>query len=248
MSQTKQNNRENLESVSGGEARYTVKLWSVFWTVAWIILILMLVLRIFVYQQVNVVGSSMEPNYFTDQRLLVNRRNKTFQRGQVVAAYSDPEVAENATPLTPYDPSTRFFLKRIIGLPGESIEVIGGSIIIYNDQFPEGRILEESYIPASTVERQDILKEYVPKTEIPLQHYYLVGDNRSNSQDSRNTGTGPFPDFSIFGQETFRYWPISEAHLFELPEYTFTEIDRDFEQKREEYIETANSPVVTRGN
>jgi len=212
-----------------------VKFWSLFWTVAWIALIILLVMRIFVFQQVNVVGSSMEPNYHTDERLVVNRRNKNFERGQVVAAYSDPAVAINATPLTPYDPSTRFFLKRIVGLPGESIEVVGGSVVIYNDQFPNGRILEEAYLDENVKLRQDILKEYVPRTQIPQGYYYLLGDNRSNSQDSRNPDVGPFPEYSIFGQETFRYWPLNKAEVFERPNYDYIELDRQFELKRAEY-------------
>lgn len=255
MDVSAQQNSENNEhkshtishsSRSSGAGALIVSFWSIFWTICWTALIILLLLRIFVFQQVNVVGSSMEPNYYTDQRLVVNRRNKNFVRGQVVAAYSDPEVAKNATPLTPYSPQTRFFLKRIIALPGESIEIVGVSVVIYNDQFPEGRILEEDYLSDVVRERQEAVKEYYPKTKIPEGYYFLLGDNRANSQDSRNPSTGPFPEYSIFGQETLRYWPLNTAEWFEVPQYSYSPIDREFERKRQDIV-TANmiaQPVI----
>lgn len=211
--------------------RLKINFWSVVWSLVWLLLIVMFLLRIFVYQQVNVVGSSMEPNYYTNEKLLVNRQNKEFLRGQVVAAYSDQEQAKNAGFFTPYDPATKFFLKRIIGLPGESVQIVDGTVIIYSSQFPEGRVLVEPYLPASTIKKEQIIKDTYPKTKIPESSYFLLGDNRTNSHDSRNPSVGMFADYAIFGQETVRYWPIAKAEVFELPEYQYIEISQELRSK-----------------
>lgn len=219
------------------------KFWSIFWTVLWLIAFTFLLLRLFVYQQVNVVGQSMEPNYKQDQMLIIDRIDEDLKRGQVVAFYEKESMVEDSnffvrTFPSLFPDSNKFFLKRVIGLPGEEIEIIGTKIIIYNEQYPDGVILEEEYIPDSTKAEMEALigscsrtndgvNYYYPKTNIPDDYYFLMGDNRCHSLDSRDDGYGPFPVGAFFGQEKVRYWPFTKAEVFSLPDYKFVEIDPD---------------------
>lgn len=211
------------------------------WGVFTLILLILVILKFFVYQQVTVVGSSMEPNYDDGQLLMVNQINKKFQRGQVVAVYADKEVAlevENSDFISGYLTrfTARFFLKRIIGLPGESIEIVDDKVIIYSPDFPEGYILNEPYLTAAVRFGEKQRSFYFPKTLIPQDSYFVMGDNRSNSTDSRSSSLGPVPSYSIFGIETIRFWPIKTVSLFQLPEYSFSEIDSEVLDRKAEIL------------
>lgn len=207
-------------------------IWDIFWTIFWLLMLVLILIKFLVFQHVTVVGKSMIPNYDDGQLLLVNQINKNFQRGQVVAVYADREVAREANYFTRF--SARFFLKRVIGLPGEQIEIIGGTVIIYNQEHPNGAILVEEYIPEFIIQSENDRNFYFPKTQIPKDSYFVMGDNRSNSEDSRSPGLGPIKDYAMFGQETLRIWPLSDAEKFTIPNYYFTEITNEIEIKREE--------------
>jgi signal peptidase I len=188
---------------------------SFFWTTVWVGAIMLLIVRVVAVQQVNVVGQSMEPNYHEGELLLINQLDKNLQRGQVVAAYENKDIAINATYFTRFDPQNKFFLKRVIGLPGEEIELIGSKVIIYNQEYPSGVVLSESYLAPSIVQQMNLLARYEPRTKIPEKSYYLMGDNRANSRDSREKG--PFPDYSIFGTELLGYRVIDLPRLMRKP-------------------------------
>lgn len=173
----------------------------------------------------------MYPNYDNGQLLLVNQVNKKFSRGQVVAVYEKEDVAREATYITRF--TARFFLKRIVGLPGEEIEILGGDVVLYNQNYPNGVLLNEPYIPVSTKTSEDQRNYYYPRTRIPIDSYFVMGDNRSNSTDSRSDVLGPVKDYAMFGQETIRFWPVSDVEVFDLPEYSVSSIDSDLESKRE---------------
>jgi signal peptidase I len=201
--------------------------WSYLLSFSWIVLIVLLFLKFFVYQQVTVIGESMEPGYQTNQLLLVDQINKNFKRGQVVAVYEDKDVAKTADYWTRF--KTRFYLKRVIGLPGEEIEMAGDKVIIYNSQYPDGRVLSEDYVADSVKNKEETQGYYFPKTKIADGNYFAMGDNRINSLDSREKGT--FPEYSLFGQETLRFWPLSDAGLFSLPKYQYREISSDLKER-----------------
>lgn len=211
----------------------TLNFWNLLWSVLWLLLIVLILLRVFIYQQVNVVGASMEPNYFTNEMLVVDQRDKGLVRGQVVAVYEDRSVAEKANYFTRFDPNTKFFLKRVIGLPGETVEMVGGKVIIYNSEYPEGRILAEDYLDPSIKTRQEIGQFYFPKRVVEPGTYFLLGDNRINSTDSRTRGN--FAEKAIFGQEAVRYWPLGKVRIFSLPEYRYLPVDEATKLQIEEY-------------
>jgi len=216
-----------------------IKFSDFFWSFVWILVLILLVLRIFVFQQVSVQGASMQPNYFERDMLLINQIDRTFKRGQVVAVYEDSAIAKNANYFTRFDPKTVFFLKRVIGLPGEEVEMVGGKVIIYNQEFPDGALLDEDYIAQEIKISEELTKYYYKKTKIQPNTYFLLGDNRTNSTDSRKVGA--FPDYSIFGQENFRYWPLASASYFSLPNYNYTDLPPSLIDQRREYEQINSS-------
>jgi len=203
--------------------------WEGFWFVFWTLILALSILRIFVFQQVKVNGQSMDPNYHDGQMLLINRSDQEVSRGQVVAVYARKDVAAKANYFTPFDPTNIFFLKRVVGLPGESIEMIGSKVIIYNQEFPEGAILVEPYLSQKVIQEMEESNFYFPKTMIEQDHYFLMGDNRKYSRDSREVGT--FPKYTIFGKEVLRYWPLEEVRTFQIPNYSFAKIDPETNSK-----------------
>jgi signal peptidase I len=213
---------------------------SVLGNIIWMILVfavaILFVLKFVVFQNVTVVGQSMEPNYQEGNVLLVNQLDKTFRRGQVVAVYKDSSVAKSAREadfITGYTARFKatFYLKRVIGLPGEQIEIIGSKVIIYNSEYPNGVVLDEAYIASSIKEDQDSdwRRWYYPKTKIPEGRYFLLGDNRTNSTDSRSPSVGTFPEYSLFGQESFA---INPFHIFKIPQYKYLPIDSETADKQ----------------
>ncbi len=204
-------------------------LWEGFWFVFWMLILALILLRIFVFQQVKVNGQSMDPNYHDGQMLLINRNDQEVVRGQVVAVYARKDVAAKANYFTPFDPTNVFFLKRVIGLPGESIEMIGSKVIIYNQEFPEGAILVEPYLSQKVIQEMEESDFYFPKVTIEPDNYFLMGDNRKYSRDSREVGT--FPKYTVFGKEVLRYWPLEEVRTFQIPNYSFVKIDPETQNK-----------------
>jgi signal peptidase I len=211
----------------------------------WILILLFIVLRVFVYQQVQVDGLSMYPNYNDKEYLLMNQLDKNFRRGQVVAVFAHRNFADQVThqmnPIQGYlarfncdNPASRseeeckarFYLKRIVGLPGEEIEIVGGTVIIYNKEYPQGTVLKEEYISNQTLKQEESRSFYFPRTKIQDKEYFLMGDNRSNSMDSRIVGT--FAEYAIFGQENFKIYPFKN---FSLPNYAFSPITTDLKEK-----------------
>jgi len=208
-----------------------------------LIAVVLLVLKFFVYQQVTVVGESMLPNYRDGELLMVNQLDMKHERGQVVAVYADENVAKNADYFTRF--SARFFLKRIIGLPKESIEIIDSKIIIYNDQNPDGAVLNESYISDQTRNTEKLRNYYYPKTEIRENHFFLLGDNRSNSTDSRNSTLGTVPEYSLFGIENFRFWPTKDFALFEQPKYTYEPVSEELKSRKEDILSPRKNGILS---
>ncbi len=146
-----------------------------------------IVLIVFIYQPVKVEGTSMMPGLTNQERIFINKyeyklSSGAIQRGDLVVFHF------------PLDPS-QSYIKRVIGLPGDSVEIDGGEVLV-ND-----RKLDEPYVPEDYRDRLSL-----PKEAVPAGHYFVLGDHRNSSSDSRMWG---FVDRAeIYGKAVFVYWPL----------------------------------------
>lgn len=157
-----------------------------------LVLFLALLLLIFfgvhaAIMRTDVEGSSMEPNLHDKQLMML-----------VKAAYwcTEPQRGDVIVFRYPLDPQ-REFVKRVIGLPGETIECKGGVVYI------DGKAIDEPYAHGTTYD--------FAATKISEGYYFVMGDNRQNSSDSRAWGLLPRED--IAGRVWFVFWPLSDWHL-----------------------------------
>jgi len=152
-------------------------------------LVIVLVVNVFLAQATRVEGQSMEPNLHNDQRLIIEKLSYKFH---------EPRRGDIVVIRRPYQ-SSEPLIKRIIGLPGETVELNDGRVYV------SGKTLEEPYLAQATLGR-------MPPRLVPEEHVFVLGDNRGASNDSRAFGTVPFDD--IIGRAFVRYWPPSEISLF----------------------------------
>ena len=156
-------------------------------------------------QKSSVIGYSMEPGLQNGQQLLINK---------VVYYFHEPERGDVITlhPPPPYNPETTPFIKRIIALPGDTIEIRNGTVYV------NGSKLDEPYI------KEPPTYSFQLKT-IPENEYFVLGDNRNNTNDSHNGWT--VPGQNIIGKAWLSIWPpgewglVSNYHLneqLEIPE------------------------------
>lgn len=166
--------------------------------------VFMIGFRMFVAEPFVVSGSSMVPNYHNREYLVVNKLSYRFgeiQRGDVVIFHY------------PKDPS-QYFIKRIVGLPGEKVKIEGGRPVIYNESHPEGAPLKEPYLPDEHITFGDS-----EPVMVGADQYYVLGDNRLASSDSRVWGI--LPKANIVGKAWLRVFPINHAGFsnFPLPQF-----------------------------
>jgi signal peptidase I len=148
-----------------------------------------LLINVFVGQATRVEGQSMEPNLHTDQRLVVEKVSYRFhgpQRFDVVVLKA-PGQGED------------LLIKRVIGLPGETIEFRDGQVYI------DGELLDEPFIS------QDVQSGRYRTVTVPPLHVFVMGDNRNHSNDSRSFG--PVPIENIVGRAWISYWPLEDLGL-----------------------------------
>jgi signal peptidase I len=166
-----------------------------------------IVLRTFVVQTFYIPTGSMEPTLQVGDRILVNKLSYHLHgvhRGDIVV-FNRPK-AENCG-----GPAVNDLVKRVIGLPGETISIAGSTVDI------NGKRLDETWLPAS---KQRTTRPGPDGTasnlsvpyKIPANNYFVMGDNRGNSCDSRYWG--PIPGSLIVGKVELRVWPLSSLHLF----------------------------------
>ncbi len=152
-------------------------------------------IRLWVAQPFIVNGSSMLPTFENGEYLIVDEFSYHFRQ---------PERGEVIIFRYPQDHS-KFFIKRIIGLPGERLEIKNSKIHIYNAEFPEGFTLGESYIGKNV---------FMADTSVTLNktEYFVLGDNRGMSSDSRYWG--PLANDLLIGRAWLRLWPFNRISAF----------------------------------
>jgi signal peptidase I len=154
---------------------------------------LALVVRIFLFEAIVIHQSSMYPTFAEGDRVIIGKLKYYFEepeRGDVVVFKTED--------------MTRPFIKRAIGLPGETVEIRDNAVYI------DGERLEEPYI------YQTMYGEYGPVT-VPEGHLFVLGDNRNNSEDSRFESVGMIPIEDIRGRVRLRLWPLGKIQWISDP-------------------------------
>src|ERR1700722_7660574 len=142
---------------------------------------------IFLYQPVKVEGVSMMPSLEDQERIFVNKfvyRLEPIERGDVVVFRYPP------------DPSKRY-IKRVIGVAGDHIRIDGGQVYV------NGEALDEGYVPPAYTDARSY-----PEITVPPDSYFVLGDHRSMSSDSREFGA--VNQTFIYGKAVFGYWPMDK--------------------------------------
>lgn len=178
-----------------------------------VLLIVFFILRLFVLQPFTVVGTSMLPTLDPHDEVYVNKFSYNFK---------NPDRGDIVVLVPPHDTS-RHYVKRIVGLPGEKIQILGdGQVVIYNEEYPSGISLKERYLP------EPFITDGYALLTLEDDEYFVMGDNREASSDSRGNLMAPeggdgsswtLPKRNIVGKVIFRSKPYNHFHFFEHPAY-----------------------------
>ncbi len=150
-----------------------------------IAILLAVLIRTFVFQPFYIPSESMVPSLLVGDRIIVSKLNYHF---------SDPKRGDVMVFKFPLDP-TRDFVKRTIGVGGESLSIRNSQLYI------NGKVIEEDYLPEGLA-----FADFGP-VEVPSGSYFMMGDNRNNSDDSRVWGA--LPEENIIGKAVLIYWPLN---------------------------------------
>lgn len=160
-----------------------------------IALAMFVIMYLFLFQPHQVKGNSMYPNFYDGEYLLTDKisyRLNQPRRGEVII-FKAPKNED-------YD-----YIKRIIGLPGETVKISNGKVWV------NGNLLKEYYLPADSQTFGGNFWQEGQALPIPANQYFVMGDNRNHSSDSRDWG--PVPKENIIGKAWFRYWPLKQIGL-----------------------------------
>lgn len=167
-----------------------------------IALAIIIPVRFFLIQPFYVKGASMEPNFEDHEYLIIDEISYRFrnpERGEVVVIRSPLNGRE-------------FFIKRVIGLPGETITIAHNEVTVSSDADPNGMVLDESgYLPAGTPTSGSSV------TTLGSNEYFVLGDNRTASLDSRVFGS--INRKTVIGRAWVRAWPVTDWTHFTAPTY-----------------------------
>lgn len=201
MSELQENNI--VPDVSRHKRGFLHEAWDIAKVLA-ISLIIVIPIRYFIVQPFIVRGASMEPNFYESDYLVIDEMSFYFRsplRGEVIVFR--------------YPRDTRqFFIKRIVALPGERVNIRNGRVKIINSDYPKGFVLSESYLIP-----QD--RPTYPEVEISLgdDEFFVLGDNRDASSDSRVWG--PLSKKFVMGRALFRAWPINGFGVLVQPPFLY---------------------------
>jgi signal peptidase I len=204
-------NQPQQRNFLGGFTSGVLFVWD-FVKIVLIALVIIIPIRYFVFQPFIVSGSSMEPNFQDGQYLVIDELTYHFR---------EPRRGEVVVMRYPRDPK-QYFIKRVIGLPGEKIQIDNGKVTIYNDANPEGVALDESYLPNQglTYPHDTVLVGGSKTITLGKDEYFMMGDNRLASSDSRDWG--PLPSEDLVGKTFIRALPLTEFKVYTTtPNYNF---------------------------
>jgi signal peptidase I len=145
---------------------------------------------IFLYQPVRVEGTSMLPGLEDQERIFINKfvyKLEPIERGDIVVFHY------------PFDP-TKSYIKRVIGVSGDRVRIVEGQVYV------NGKPLKESYVPGEYFDYRSM-----GEITVPPHSYFVLGDHRSLSNDSRDFG--PVDQSYIFGKAVFVYWPVDRLGI-----------------------------------
>lgn len=151
--------------------------------------VIAVVIILFIYQPVKVEGTSMMPALVDQERIFINKFVYRFgiggiERGDMVVFWYPNDI-------------TKSYIKRVIGTPGDTVEVDNGTVLI------NGRPLDEDYVPEEYRDHASM-----PPTRVPPDQFFVLGDHRTSSNDSRSWGM--VPRRYIYGKAVFVYWPLDK--------------------------------------
>lgn len=188
-------------------------LWEVVKVFFWA-LVIIVPIRMFLFQPFFVQGASMEPNFENGDYLIINElgyKQTNIDLGKLhifsLDSFKDLKRYDVAVFRYPMD-NKKFFIKRVIGLPGEEVKIQNGKIKIYNNQNTDGFVLNESeYLSLNIFTRTN------GEIDMKLDNdqYFVLGDNRNASYDSRAWGAVSKSD--IIGKVLIRAWPVSKVEI-----------------------------------
>ena len=183
----------DIEIIYPEEPATTVGLWAEVKSITRDIIfaaVMAVLILVFVVQPVKVEGTSMQPRLENDERIFVNKFIYTFEnieRDDIVVFWF------------PDDPS-KSFIKRVIGLPGETVRMDQRGQLYIN-----GRPVDEPFLSPD----RNRAPRVIPETYVKPHYYFVMGDNRDASNDSRSWGL--VPEKYIYGKAMFRYWPLTRV-------------------------------------
>ncbi len=159
--------------------------------------------RYFLFKPFYVKGQSMESTFFQHEYLIIDELSYRFrepERGEVVVFHSPTEPGD-------------YYLKRIIGLPGEQVKVDENKVVIYNTDHPQGVLLEEPYLDSDIETKGSVFMT------LGEDEYFVMGDNREASFDSRRFGAIKVD--AIVGRTWVRGYPFTRMGVIQPPTYQF---------------------------
>lgn len=184
---------------------------------SWVVIPILIVLFVhnFIFQAFYVSGTSMVPTFNDGDYLVISKIDMTMNNIKRMVGITGSIDAKRGDVIVfryPASPQT-FFVKRVIGLPGERVVVNDGKVTIYNKEHPQGLILGEEYIEPGVVTQGRV------DTVVEKDKFFVMGDNRTpgGSYDSRDWGT--LPQYDIIGRAELRLLPVNHFGIVADPKY-----------------------------